>query len=433
MARARLGSMVEELVPPVAPRRPAVLQAHGDERTDEWFWLRERDNPEVRDYLEAENAYTEAATRTARATARGRSSRRSGAGCRETDASAPVRRGPYEYFRRTLEGRQYGLYCRRSAGTPGLPDPDAEPGTGDDERRDPRREPARRGARVLRARRVRAQPRPRARSRTPSTRPAGSATSCGSASLDDRRGPARRPSPTSTTAWPGRTMAGPSSTRSPTTRCARSRSGATRSVRPSADDALVLQEDDERFYVGVYRTRTGRYVVIDVGSKITSEVWLVDAADPTRRRRSSTPREQGVEYSVEHHATEDGASRLFVAHQRRRRRELQAHGRAGREPGTRGWTEVVAPPGRRPPRGCRRVRGPPRAVRADGRTRADRRPRPRRRAGCTSSRCPTPCTRPGSARTRSSTITTLRFDYTSLVTPVSTYDYDLVERAAPRS
>src|SRR5262245_66627896 len=47
--------------PPVAPRRRHVLAHHGDERIDDWYWLRERDDPAVREYLEAENAFTEAA------------------------------------------------------------------------------------------------------------------------------------------------------------------------------------------------------------------------------------------------------------------------------------------------------------------------------------------------------------------------------------
>ena len=46
--------------PPVAPRRPHVISAHGDDREDPWFWLRDREDPEVLAYLEAENAYTEA-------------------------------------------------------------------------------------------------------------------------------------------------------------------------------------------------------------------------------------------------------------------------------------------------------------------------------------------------------------------------------------
>ena len=51
---------MSELVPPFAPRRPHELVAFGDVRVDDYYWLRERDNPEVIKYLEAENAYTEA-------------------------------------------------------------------------------------------------------------------------------------------------------------------------------------------------------------------------------------------------------------------------------------------------------------------------------------------------------------------------------------
>ena len=46
--------------PPHAPRRPHVLSIHGDERVDDWYWLRERDDPDVIAYLEAENAYADA-------------------------------------------------------------------------------------------------------------------------------------------------------------------------------------------------------------------------------------------------------------------------------------------------------------------------------------------------------------------------------------
>ena len=47
--------------PPMAEARPTTLEKHGDVRVDDYYWLRERDDPEVVRYLEAENAYTEAA------------------------------------------------------------------------------------------------------------------------------------------------------------------------------------------------------------------------------------------------------------------------------------------------------------------------------------------------------------------------------------
>jgi len=85
---------------PVAPRRPYVLAHHGDERIDDWYWLRERDDPDVREYLEAENSFTEAALAHL-APLRDQIFEEIRGRVRESDAAAPVRHGPHEYFRRT--------------------------------------------------------------------------------------------------------------------------------------------------------------------------------------------------------------------------------------------------------------------------------------------------------------------------------------------
>ena len=98
--------------PPIAPRRPHVLSLHGDDRVDDWYWLRDRDDPAVRAYLEAENAYAEvllapgAALRdTIFSEIRGR--------IQETDQSAPIPDGEWSYSVRTVEGQQYSIHCRR--------------------------------------------------------------------------------------------------------------------------------------------------------------------------------------------------------------------------------------------------------------------------------------------------------------------------------
>ena len=100
--------------PPVAPRRPTVLRAHGDERVDDWYWLRDRDDAQVREYLEAENAYTRDVLAPTEDLQQ-RLFEEIKSRVQETDASAPVRKGPHEYFNRTIEGRQYGIQCRRPA------------------------------------------------------------------------------------------------------------------------------------------------------------------------------------------------------------------------------------------------------------------------------------------------------------------------------
>src|SRR5580658_6858706 len=90
----------EMATPPVAPRRPAVLETHGDRRVDDWLWLRDRDDPEVIELLRAENAYTAAAT----AHLTGVHEHLFGeirSRIVETDLSVPVRKDAWWYYTRT--------------------------------------------------------------------------------------------------------------------------------------------------------------------------------------------------------------------------------------------------------------------------------------------------------------------------------------------
>ena len=97
--------------PPRADRRPITTEHHGRTRVDDYEWLREKDSPEVRGYLDAENAYTE--ERTAHlADLRGRIFEEIKARTLETDLSVPVRRRGYWYYGRSFEGREYGASCR---------------------------------------------------------------------------------------------------------------------------------------------------------------------------------------------------------------------------------------------------------------------------------------------------------------------------------
>ncbi len=120
-----------EASPPRAPRRPHVISAHGDDREDPWYWLRERGDPEVVAYLRAENDYTDAETASIRPL-RDQLFEEMKARIKETDMSVPARRGPWWYYTRTEEGKSYPIHCRRAArGADELP-PAGEPG-GDEE------------------------------------------------------------------------------------------------------------------------------------------------------------------------------------------------------------------------------------------------------------------------------------------------------------
>jgi oligopeptidase B len=77
---------------------------------------------------------------------------------------------------------------------------------------------------------------------------------------------------------------------------------------------IVFEETDERFFAGVWLTRSERFVVISTSSKLTSEEWLLDASDPTAEPRVVAPRRQGVEYSIDHQAGPAGADRLLILH-----------------------------------------------------------------------------------------------------------------------
>jgi oligopeptidase B len=295
--------------PPVAPRHPHVLTHHGDDRVDDWYWLRERDEPEVHAYLEAENTFTESALAHL-ATRRGELFEEIRARVKETDASAPVRKGPHEYFRRTRAGLQYPVHCRRPAGTPGLPEPDAVAGTAP-------------GETVLLDENVLAgdsgyfalgtlSPSPEQDLLAYSTDYTGAEryelrfrdldtgadladvvpdtyygvgwANDGVTVLYTRPDEAMRP-------W----------------QVWRHRLGT-----PADSDVLVFQEDDERFYVSVDRTRSGKYLVVTSASKLTTEAWFVEADTPEAPLRVVTPRRDGVEYHVEHHTSSSEGDRFYV-------------------------------------------------------------------------------------------------------------------------
>jgi oligopeptidase B len=98
--------------PPIARKIPRAVTVHDHTRIDEYFWLRNREDPDVVAYLEAENAYAEQAL--AHTTAeRDTLFHEMVARIQETDSSVPVARDEYRYYVRTEKGRQYEIFCRR--------------------------------------------------------------------------------------------------------------------------------------------------------------------------------------------------------------------------------------------------------------------------------------------------------------------------------
>ena len=97
---------------PTAPKRPYEITQHGYTRIDNYYWMRDRSDPEVLKYLHAENDYleeimghTKSLQETLYAEMKGR--------LKETDSTVPEKRGDYFYYSRAEEGKQYPIYCRK--------------------------------------------------------------------------------------------------------------------------------------------------------------------------------------------------------------------------------------------------------------------------------------------------------------------------------
>ncbi len=303
-------------VPPTARRIPRERSHHGDTAVDEYAWLAGKDNPETIAYLEAENAYTAAMTAGEaglRETIFGEIKGRT----KETDLSVPARKGRWWYYSRTVEGKQYAVHCRCPA-SPGQAVPRTDEGG------------PLPGEEVLLDGNELASGAPFFSLGAFAVSPDGRLLAYSTDFAGAERYTLRIKDLVTGEIAPDEI---------PDTHygCAWSKDGsalfyvtadaAWRPYRvwrhlvgtPATDDAIVLEESDERYWVGVGLTRSERYLRIASSSKLTSEVRLLDAAEPMSRPRVVLPRREGVEYSVEHQAGRPwpgagDAGRLLILH-----------------------------------------------------------------------------------------------------------------------
>ncbi len=102
--------------PPMAERKTKTTEIHGYKMVDDFFWLREKTNPAVTSYLEAENSYTEAAMKHTAALQEKLYNEMVGH-IKETDENVPYRQGDHFYYSRTVKGMQYPIYARKRGST----------------------------------------------------------------------------------------------------------------------------------------------------------------------------------------------------------------------------------------------------------------------------------------------------------------------------
>lgn len=103
-----------EPVPPVAPQKPYDLVMHGDTRTDPFYWMNQRDTDEVLNYLNAENAYTDAVMNGTEKFQEDLFQEIKGR-IKEQDESVPYFENGYFYYTRYEEGKEYPIYCRKKS------------------------------------------------------------------------------------------------------------------------------------------------------------------------------------------------------------------------------------------------------------------------------------------------------------------------------
>lgn len=326
--------------PPVAVKKPQVRTHHNDVYVDNYEWLRDKDNPEVIAHLTAENDWTDARTSHLELLQeqifeeiKGRT--------KETDLSVPVRRGDWWYYSRTVEGQEYPIHCRAPiAGPDDWTPPVIESAAADPSAVHPVEFTSARSATMASA-----------ESPSPLTLPGEQVLlddnleaaghdfySLGSFDLsldgthllyaidtdgDERYTIRIRSLETGENLADEIPNTGGGALFDPSGRYA-FYTTMDEAWRPdtvwrheigteASADARVFHEPDERFWVGVDRSRSRKYLIIGAGSSVTSEVQLLEADDPTGDFTVVWPRREGVEYDVEH-VVINGVDRLLIAH-----------------------------------------------------------------------------------------------------------------------
>jgi len=277
-------SSIEAPKPPSARREPKVEVVHGEKRQDDYFWLRRKEDPQVRAHLEAENAYTEAVMKPTEALQETLYSEMLGR-IKETDLSVPYRKGDFFYYSRTEKGKQYSISCRKK-GTLDAPEEvmlDANE--------------LARGEKFFALGEVEVN--------DDGSLLAYSTDVTGfreyTLFIKDLRTGALAPEvfrKVSSAAW-----------------AADNRTlfyvvddAAKRPYRlyrhvlatETAADPLVYEEKDEKFTLEVSRSRSRAYLFLDSSSHTSSEVRFLSANDPSGQLRVVAPREKDREYEVDH-------------------------------------------------------------------------------------------------------------------------------------
>lgn len=306
---------------PVAPQRSLRLESHGEIRIDDYYWLRERDNPDVRAYLEAENSYTEALmahTKPRQAQLyqemRGR--------IQEADQTVPEKIGDYYYYQRTEEGRQYPIYCRKQgsleAAEEVLLDQNA----------------LAMGYNFCELGVFKISPDHRLLAFSIDTAGNERFTLRVKDLANGQLLPDAIPDTFYSVEWANDNR----------TLFYNKQDAAWRPYQvfrhplgaDPAHDTLVFHERDDAYWLQLIKTKDQKYLLLDLHSNTTKEVWFLPADQPTAQPTVVHPREHKLEYAVEHH---NGRFLITTNWEAKNFRVMEA---PVQTPGKAHWRELIA-------------------------------------------------------------------------------------------
>ena len=306
--------------PPVAKKIPHVTEINGHKLTDNYFWLREKSNPEVHAYLEAENAYTDAVMKPTEALQKKLYDEMLSR-VKETDVEVPYKEGDFFYYIRTEAGKQYPIRCRKKISA------DAS----EEVLLDVNELAKGQAFMTVQAFAV----------STDGNLLAYSYDNTGFrqfnlAVKDLRTGQtltdhAER---VGSVVW-----ANDNRTIFYTQEDAVSKRQFRlyrHTVGSSDPDTLVYEEPDEKFTVRAFKTRSEAYIILELRSHTTSEARYIPAKDPAADWKTIEPRKQGVEYYADHNADS------FYIRANDTGRNFRLVTAPVADPGSKNWHEVMA-------------------------------------------------------------------------------------------
>ena len=312
-------SSMQQPDPPVAQIDPTVTTYHGTEFTDNYHWLRDRQDPRVIEYLTAENEYAKALTAHTEKFQKALYEEMI-ARIKETDLSVPVKDGDYFYYSRQEEGKQYDIYCR----TKGEKGPEE----------------------ILLDMNVLGEGQDYLYLGAFEISPDQNLLAYAYDTAGNEEYLVRVKDLTTGKLYDDRIekisgnviWANDNKTLIYTLQDETYRPYQTwrHTLGSKAKDVMLKEEPDGKYFMWVTRSRSDKYIFLGLGSKTSSEVHYMDANKPESKLRVIQPREKGVEYDVNHHGSD-----FYIVTNADDARNFKLMKTPVNKPSRKNWKEVI--------------------------------------------------------------------------------------------